>query len=166
MKTMRVLLEQNNGWSYFVPITLAAPQVLTSVTKSHLNFALRSLFRCSISLFLLPQIPPTQKETPTPQLPIAAGRGEEVVRTLEKIQLGIPSTVGDRIGKTYVARVTPALFIRAPINQFSRWTTSSDPRVEPDGNSCERWDDNIWTGNNRRIAKTTSGVEIIKQLNV
>ena len=100
-----------------------------------------------------------------PQLPIAAGRGEEVVRTLEKIQLGIPSTVGDRIGKTYVARVTPALFIRAPINQFSRWTTSSDPRVEPDGNSCKgRGDDNIWSGNNRRIAKTTSGMETIEQL--
>ena len=87
-----------------------------------------------------------------PQLPIAAGRGEEVVRTLEKIQLGIPSTVGDRIGKTYVSRVTPALFIRAPINQFSRWTTSSDPRVEPDGNSCEGG------------GMTTSGVETIEEL--
>ena len=100
-----------------------------------------------------------------PQLPIAAGRGEEVVRTLGEIQLGIPSTVGDRIGKTYVSRVTPALFIRAPINQFSRWTTSSDPRVEPDGNSCKgRGDDNIWSGNNRRIAIATSGVETIEQL--
>ena len=110
-----------------------------------------------------PKSPDLERDT-DPQLPIAAGRGEEVVRTLEKIQLGIPSTVGDRIGKTYVSRVTPALFIRAPINQFSRWTTSSDPTLSLMATVARRGDDNIWSGNNGRIAKTTSGVETIEQL--
>ena len=93
-----------------------------------------------------------------PQLPIAAGRGEEVVRTLEKIQLGIPSTVGDRIGKTYVSRVTPALFIRAPINQFSRWTTSrpGQPQVTPASS--------LMATVARGGGMTTSGVETIEEL--
>ena len=108
-----------------------------------------------------------------PQLPITAGRGEEVVRTLEKIQLGIPSTVGDRIGKTYVSRVTPALFIRAPINQFSRWTTSSDPAsslmatvARGGGMTTSGWkqskncEDNIWDGNNWTIKSVNTSAPI------
>ena len=136
--------------------------------KSDHNFALLSLFRCSISLFLfLVQIPTTQRHRPANyRLPEAAKKSWELLRK------SCPEFAQrlDRIGKTYVAHVTltcqrrgflscapPSLIqpIYTPPytpytaeEQFSELALSQPQvtRLAPDGNSrrWERWLDNIW----------------------
>lgn len=138
--------------------------------KSDHNFALLSLFRCSISLFLFLVRPSNSynPETPTSQLPIAGGC-EEVVRTFEKILPGISSTVGsnrqnlrracdsDLPEEGFLSCAPPSLIqpiytppytIYTAEDQFSELALSQPQvtRLAPDGNSrrWKRWRDNIW----------------------